>query len=252
VKVLRFFGVLLAILVAIFLAGAILGQAMFYLPFGWWHFLERNIPQMTYNWNLIATGAICSVILIVLGHRLGRRLFQPIQISPGTFRPSQPWRWRWTLCIYGAIWLLFMIACGATGLMHQTAWLMEYEQPWYRPRIAYFNLSLADRVVSEVVEANHKDVARTRRQLLTIPQKFMTTSDRSSDPSDRRLIEDFNVIFYGDKYNEVAGYLITPRNPLWSPPDAWVASFPGRNLGLTQFSNVQSAIAELDAKFPTE
>ena len=91
------------------------GAMLKHLPFGWWEFLRRNVPQMTWNWGLIVTGIFCSVVIILLAHGLLGFLCRQIQASLRPERPLRPWLWRWTLGLYAAVWLLFMIAFGAAG-----------------------------------------------------------------------------------------------------------------------------------------
>jgi hypothetical protein len=43
--------------------------------------------------------------------------------------PSAPWLPRWTLSILGIVVLLFVAGIAATGITHQTAWLMSSPQP---------------------------------------------------------------------------------------------------------------------------
>lgn len=62
------------------------------LPLGWWHFLQRNLTQMTCNWNLIAMVPLAlalddrpvrgSVVAVRDCHRRHRR-FSPCHLVDG-------------------------------------------------------------------------------------------------------------------------------------------------------------------------
>src|SRR5262249_6135072 len=46
-----------------------------------------------------------------------------------TGAPSAPWRLRWTLAIVGIVVLMFVTGIAATGITHQTAWLISSPLP---------------------------------------------------------------------------------------------------------------------------
>ena len=125
---------LLLFLLAIAFSQTPLGAMLTYLPIGWWLFLKRNIPQITLNWGLITTGVICSTLMLVLGNWFVRVLYAQIQPRSQPGDASRKWRWRWSVGLYASIWLLFLIAFGATGVLRHTTWLLNYNQPWYEIR----------------------------------------------------------------------------------------------------------------------
>jgi hypothetical protein len=96
------------------------GAVLTKLPFGWWHFLKRNIPQLTYDWGLIATSVICTVGVLILGNCFMGALFRQFQKTQSSEKSPQKWRWSWSLAAYAAIWILFMIAFGAGGVLRHT------------------------------------------------------------------------------------------------------------------------------------
>jgi hypothetical protein len=218
------------------------GAVLMCLPLGWWHFLQRNLPQMTCNRNLIVTGTICSVLLVVAGNLLLGVLFRQVQQSVRPDQPARPWRWRWTVGLYAAVWLLFAIAIGTTGIFRHTTWLMDYPQPWYQERLnSYSEIRMLDMNLQELLLENNQDIQATRKGFL---------GERSYRRRHMLLADEFDVIFFADKSNKVAAYVIIPRNPQLVAKGEFGASIPGNNDLVRPVSELQRTLADLDAAYP--
>lgn len=238
--------ILLVILLPIMASPSPPGDVLEYLPLGWWHFLRRNVSQITWNWSLIVTGIICSVVVVVLGNWLFQNLSNQIQQALHPGQPPQRWRWRWTICLYAGLWLLFAIAFGASGLLRHTTWLLNNREPWYQRRSnAYAELRSLDVDIRTMALDNDDDLAATRKAFYTqLSYRRRATS----------LSEEFDVIFYGDRSNKVAAYLMVPRNPELVARGKFCVSIPnGTNLVsdlIRPISELQKTIAELELKYP--
>lgn len=218
------------------------GGFLRYLPFGWWHFLQRNLSQMTFNWSLIGTGLVCSAGVIVLGNWLVRAVFSQVQKSLHPDQPFRCWRWRWTICFYAAVWLLFTIALGAAGILRHTTWLRDYHEPWYQERLnPYAEFRSVGGAVEQLALENGQDLEATRKAFRS----------QSSYRRENMLISDeFNVIFYGDRSNKIAAYLLIPRNPQLVAHGEFSASIRGTNNLVRPMSELQRTITELDTAYP--
>jgi hypothetical protein len=231
----------LLFLLAVATSRSPLGAILSRLPLGWWHFLQRNFPQMTFNWSLIATGAVCSILVVVVGNWLLRALFAQVQRSMRPDQPQRDWCWRWTIYMYVAVWLFFAIAFGAAGVFRHITWLMDYDQPWFEERInTHSEFAFADMLVQESLVENNQDLDATRKAF------FSQTSYRRR----QELISDeFNAIFYADKNNKVVAYIIVPRNPQLLAKEKFELSTPGTNGLIRPLSELQRTIADLDATY---
>ena len=219
-----------------------LGAMLTYLPIGWWLFLKRNIPQISFNWGLIMTGVICSTLVLVLGNCFLSALYAQIQPGPQPGEPLRKWRWRWSVGLYASIWLLFLIAFGATGVLRHASWLLSYNQPWYEIRgLSYRQLSGADSAVGQIVIDNDQDFEKTRQSILAV-----STSWGSANP----LCEDYNIILYGDSSNEVATYLIIPRKAESLAQGEFAVTVPEGSRLFKPISELPKLLVELDAKYP--
>ncbi len=244
----RWFGVLVLTVLGLLLLLPLatgptpLGGVLRCLPLGWLHFLQRNIPEVTFNWSLILTGVICSCLVVVLGNLLLRAVFTQVQCPAGPGQPVRRWPWRWTLCIYALVWLLFMIAFGAAGVFRHTAWLIDYRGPWYRERLSHYSeLRQAELTVHMLIQDEGEDLEQARKAFYSAPSEWQRTT---------LLADEFNVIFYGNSSNNVAAYLIIPRAPESSRDAQFVASIPGENELFRPLSELPSTVARLDNAYP--
>ncbi len=224
------------------MSSTIPGALVRYLPFGWWKFLERNLPQMSWNWSLVATGVVCSILVVALGNWLLAAVSRQLGRSAAPNRPISRWQWRWTIGLYAAVWILFVIAFGAAGVLRHTAWLMAYDRPWYQPRInPYVETMEAQMTIAQLVLDNNGDLEATckeyRREASHLRRQYL-------------MADEVNVIFYGDRSNQVAAYLIIPRGGESIPSGVFLASVPGTNRVLKPISELQSTVDDLDTRFP--
>ena len=203
------------------------------LAFGWWAFLHRNLSQATWNGNLLVTGGICSVFVVVVGNWLLGHLFTEVQRSRDIHPPIQPWRWRWTLSLYVAVWLLFAIAVGATGVFRQTTWLLEDDRPMFKPRTNYMELSMVSVTLQVLMEENDREIKATRKAFLAEPS----------------LTDKFNVIFYAGPGSKVAACVIIPREPQLLSAGQFAVVTPDGDRVPYRLSELQRTISDLDARY---
>jgi hypothetical protein len=220
------------------------GAVLTTLPFGWWRFLKRNIPQITCDWGLIGTGVICTVLVLLVGNWFLGALWGQVQKRPEANQAPRKWRWPWTVCLYAAVWSLFLIAFGAAGVLRHTTWLLHDNQPWYEERLnTYVELRMAESTVNELLLENSQDLEKARAAIL---------AERGYRRTRNPLCEDFNVILYGDGSNKVAAYLIIPRMPqLRAKGDFAAAAADGRE-SIRPLSQLQDTLSKMDAKYPAK
>ena len=95
----------------------------FTLACGWIGFLRRVLPELTWNPAAVGMFVLCSLVTLAGIQSFGRWL-----------RGGDAWRWKWTLSLYAALWLLFLTVMGATGVAHQVGWLVVSKEPWFGMR----------------------------------------------------------------------------------------------------------------------
>jgi hypothetical protein len=212
------------------------------LMFGWWAFLRRNLPQMTWNWNLIATGILCSAGVIVIGNRLLVALFAQVQWARHPERTARPWRWPWTMGLYVAVWLLFVIAMGATGVFRHATWLLANDQPWYKVRYHVYMELKEVAIELRILLGDHQQIGAAHGAFLKEPsfhgQKML-------------LAEEFNVLFYAGRSNQVAAFIIIPRtSQLLMEGKFATDSLETDEFTVRPLAELPQTIAEMEAKYP--
>jgi hypothetical protein len=111
-----FLGLFILLFVLVFL-GTIPFQLVGLLLFGWFTFLGRTIPQLTFNWE-IALDATVALALALFG--LHRILCWWVKQRG---EDVAKWRFGWTAKITVMVLLLFAASISAVGIVHQIAWL---------------------------------------------------------------------------------------------------------------------------------
>jgi len=236
------FLVLLFFLLPIAASWTPLGAMLTILPVGWWRFLKRNVPQLTYDWGLIGTGIICSILVFLVGHWLMAALFGQFQKRSDAAKPPRQWRWSWTFGLYATVWILFLIAFGASGALRHTTWLLKVDQPWYEERLNYYTeFRMAEGMVEQLLLENDGDLERLRRAIV---------SEEAYRRSRNPLCEDFDFILYADGSNKVAAYLIIPRNPKLLAKGNFAVSSSDTSEFIRPLSQLQDTLTKMEKQYP--
>jgi prepilin-type processing-associated H-X9-DG protein len=90
--------------------------------FGWIFYLVRVLPEITVNWDGVATACVC-LILFAAGTHVFLRWIQG-QRGKSEGSPVRIWRPRWTGGLVGGIVLMFIVGLAAAGIGHQVGWLI--------------------------------------------------------------------------------------------------------------------------------
>ena len=104
--------------------GLFLIEAVWYLAFGWIHFIVKNLASVELNPGLLAEGIVSALALGVGAHYFCRWLYREAGLSGAC-----PWRWQWTASGLGVVLFLFVAGIGTIGVVHQAAWLFGSKDP---------------------------------------------------------------------------------------------------------------------------
>ncbi len=212
-----------------------------HVPLGWWHFLKRNLPEMTLNWRTVSSGIVFSALILIIANWLSGALFKQIQKSLKPDVVPYRWRWRWTVCMYAGLWLLFAIAVGSAGLFQQTTWLGKYHQPWYEAQPGKsFEFALAIHAIEDAVNEKDGDLAAVQKSLLA-ETNFML-------PRRTLAIENYDVIFYKGS-NQIAAYLVIPRKLPSGTEGRFYVGYGGYKGSVKPLSELQKTTTELDTTY---
>ena len=128
------------------------------LPFGWISFLGRTLPEVTTNWAGIGMVVLCSALILLSLHWLLNALTR------------RRFRFRWSLSIFAAVWLLFCLIIAVAGL-NGTAAMLKNEK-WFAPRSGYGDLRMASLHARMALNDAPNDLTHLKRLLLESEGRF--------------------------------------------------------------------------------
>lgn len=120
---------------AVVVIGLLLTCAGLFLPvdlalnllLGWVLYLRRVGPEVRVSWDGVALAAVCLAGFAIGLHGFCRWLARSSAVNDDQ-RPD--WPARWTSAIVGLIWLMFVGGIAASGIVHQSGWLLRSPRPW--------------------------------------------------------------------------------------------------------------------------
>ena len=210
------------------------------LPLGWWHFIKRNAPLVTGNWIMIISGVVFSLLAILIADRFLNWLLSKSGLAPRPQGPRRLWRWQWSLGLYALIWILFIIAFGAGGVMVHTSWLLNSNAPLYEERL-YSEVELYrayGTIRSSLSDSEDLEGART-----SILAEHGIRGDRQS------FCEAFGVILFSDANRRVLAYVIIPRDPRLVAQKKFAYSNPDGPCEFKHISTLPAVLSELEVKY---
>jgi hypothetical protein len=213
-RVLGCFGKLALIVLVLFLAFMFLAtgvgsgeiEALVALVFGWITFLQRTVPSITWNWDLVGMAALCVVLIALLGHRFASWIVTSIANKSGK---NWGWPWRWTWCGLTVLGLMFLVGMSVGGAAHQIGWIAGSQEAWFerKPRFMHDMIQMRDleREI-QIILAETNTVAGVRQRLIT-----SDTEKRSLERRKISSLQSFHVLIVSTNRQQVDGVIIFPR-----------------------------------------
>lgn len=106
-------------------------DGVFHLCFGWCKFLAFTLRQVEVDRADVVLFLVLVVGFTVSLHAVAERMFRrSIQMGQGGVGQSRVgrWRWKWSMCLTGALLTLFVTCVGSIGLLHHVAWAWQGEK----------------------------------------------------------------------------------------------------------------------------
>ena len=97
-------------------------QVPYLLVTGWFGFLQRVLPEVTFNWSAIAETAGVCALLSVGTHLFLRRMWHHLY-------PHDVWPVRWSVSVVGLLVMLFCATMATVGVGHHLGWLRSGRTP---------------------------------------------------------------------------------------------------------------------------
>jgi hypothetical protein len=175
---------------------------------GWFKFLQRTLPRITWNRDLVGMGMLCVAIILFLAHRFLNWITRSVAAARGR---EWRWPWKWTWCSFAAVFLLFLVGMAIGGATHQIGWIVSSPEPllerkggWRFYDESYMRqLQLALRLVSQ----DTNNLAEMRRELWN-PTNEYYSQPRNFPP----VLQTYHLLIIKDETNGVIGSIVFPRD----------------------------------------
>jgi hypothetical protein len=115
------FGLLIFVLVLPFMVRYSLEEKV--ILFGWIGFIRRNFPKAIIEPAGVATGVVFLILLVGFIEIFARSILR--SITSGTNAPPRRWRFRWTLSMVAALFLMFAVGYSTIGLARHIGWMIN-------------------------------------------------------------------------------------------------------------------------------
>lgn len=112
-------GLFFIVLFALSTASTWILELPFHVVAGWLFYLRRTLPEISWNWEAVASGVVFLVLSVGGFHFLARS----IAATKGT-----AWQRRWSVCLSALALLIFGVSLAVGGIAHQVAWLARTER----------------------------------------------------------------------------------------------------------------------------
>jgi hypothetical protein len=189
---------------------------------GWWRFLNRTLPSISWNWDIVGMSVLCALLVLMLAHAFLRWITKSISSARGR---SWQWPWTWTWCGLTGIALLFLVGMCVGGVAHQAGWLSSQTGSWYEIKGEDFlNLRQLDADLQQAALETGGDIQEMRRALSGPDSAYFRLR-----PGENSLVERFQVLLIRDGKNDFAGTIIFPRDPVRQARSRGIYWFENKN-----------------------
>ena len=131
------------------------------LIWGWLGFAWRVAPNVNVRFDGLLIFVLGSIFFSLLLHWILAWLFAS-DPSSSADDERKKWRFKWSIMIVMGIELLFVAGIGATGIVHQSAWLLRDKQPIYGSSLDGDYVSSRDKLRSNILDINnYHDIRRS-------------------------------------------------------------------------------------------
>jgi hypothetical protein len=182
------------------------------LLFGWAAFCVRTGARIQWNFELIATSLVCTVVSLTLAHWLLRGFARSVSRSRGK---AWAWHWKWTWCGAGVVGVAFFVGMAVVGIVHQVAWIRSSPEPLlerkgrgWEIRYDMRNVSLAYQLASETAT---NDLKALRKELWNPGSGYLGSPEKTS-----YVMQAYHHLVILDEKKGIRGFLTFPRNPSWA------------------------------------
>ena len=179
-------------------------EAFIAITFGWLQFLKRTIPQISWNWDLIAMGILASLFILALAHWLLKWATSGVFASQGQGRR---WPWRWTWCGLVAVALLFLVGMSVGGAAHQIGWMAASKEPLFERKgrrfYEYNNMRQLELAFRMALGDENGSLNKTRQALWKTPNDYF---------GQLKWMQTYHLLVVTKNDGTLGGLIVFPRD----------------------------------------
>lgn len=179
------------------------------LATGWFSFLQRTVPRLTWNWDLIGLAILSAAIVLFIGHKLLSGLSKNIAAARGT-QWRWPWKWTWSSLV--ALLLLFLVGMAVGGTAHQIGWITSSPEPLFEKRsfkaVDINNMNQIQLAFRIAIEDESGDLGKVRASLWDPKSNYLPSRDKALS-----MLQKYAVLVVVEK-GQSPGVIIFPRDPI--------------------------------------
>ncbi len=210
------------------------------LTTGWIDFIARTLPLVKVNWSGVGMVLLCSLMILVSAHYFLRWFYSALQKDPLVGVPIK-WPWRWTFSLYTALWLLFGIVMGASGLEQHVSWLREFAGPYYTPRYSGHRW-FGGATVNMAMALDDADWQKDKAL------KVFYESDRQiTSMNGPHLWEVMEILYFNGPDGKLAAVIMIPRDRLKQANDNFVFYIKDEGFEREPIDHLPAIIAKFEA-----
>ena len=233
-------GLVVTLLLCLSAAPPVLREMIWRLPIGWYAFLRRTLPEVTFNWHGVGMTALCSTIIVVAMHSFCGWLYRAMREGGHASQGPERWQRRWTAALFAAFWLLFAVVMGAAGLGRQVQRVFQSDQPLYiqRGSSGWAELKQADGALATALVENPTNVAQAQAVFMKGDYERVGTSPT--------LWESHHLLLFTNRQGQFVGDILFSRNPRDRDRIGFIASGDGIHRDFQPMANLPNVIAHLE------
>lgn len=178
------------------------------LALGWSSFLQRTVPRLTWNWDLIGMALVSISIILFLAHKFLNGLSKSIAAKRGTAW-SWPWKWTWSSLV--ALMLLFLVGMAVGGTAHQNGWIAASPESFLERPADPWQIG----VEMGILESLGISSGDTEGKMKEVRRDFWKAKDENFPKQDvMSLLQKYHVLVVVDDQGTIQDTIIFPRDSL--------------------------------------
>jgi len=178
------------------------------IALGWWQFLRRTLPGISWNWDIVGMWILCVLLILSLAHAFLRWITNSIGSRRGQ---NWHWPWRWTWCGLTSVMLLFLVGMSVGGAAHQIGWLTSSQEPWFESKggigVDINNMRQLDGAFQQALLESNEDLERACRALRNPHCEYLRQQS-----GDIPMLQKYHFLLILEGTNKVVGTILFPRD----------------------------------------